>query len=125
LIHLAGHTVGHLMWDKPEDAGIKETVSAMKSHEAAFMGATRSMADYYSGYSLIVIVLFVMTIAILWLGSGLFETARDAAKKLLLPVGIAYLAFGVIEFLHFFPFAAAMSFLAGLLTTLAVAVAKK
>lgn len=65
-IHLFGHTMGHLGWDKPEDAKMQEVVSVMKSHSADFMGATRSMGDYYNGYSLILFVVFGLSIWLLW-----------------------------------------------------------
>ena len=125
LVHLLGHGVGHSAWDKPEDPKMQEVVSAMKGYSAEFMGATKSMADYYNGYSLIIFGLYAMTILILWFASGFINEHRTIAAKILYPVAIAYLAFGVIEYISFFPFAASMSFFAGLLTLLSITVAKK
>jgi heme A synthase len=120
LIHLIGHAVGHATWDNPEDPKMKEVVDAMVGHEGEFMGATRSMGDYYNGYSLILFFVYAMSIAIVWVVSSLPESHKISARKILFPVAFAYLAFGVIEFSYFFPFAAAMSLGAGVLILLGV-----
>jgi hypothetical protein len=125
LVHLLGHGVGHAAWDKPEDPKMQEVVAAMKGYSAEFMGATKSMADYYNGYSLIMFGLYGMTILILWFASGFINEQRTIAVKILYPVAITYLAFGVIEYISFFPFAASMSFFAGLLTLISITVVKK
>jgi hypothetical protein len=125
VIHLLGHSVGHATWDKPEDPRMREVVDTMKEYSAEFMGATKSMADYYNGYSLIIFGLYGMTIAILWLASGFIDHQRLIAVKVLFPIALAYIAFGVIEYIAFFPFAASMSFLAGVVTLLAITVVKK
>ena len=125
LVHLLGHTVGHMTWDAPEDAKMKEVVTTMKSHKAEFMGATKSMADYYIGYSLMIFGLFAMSALLLWFISGFVNDQRQIANRLLFPIGVVYVFFGIIEYVYFFPFAASMSFLAGLLTILALTVAKK
>ncbi len=119
LVHLLGHAAGHLGWDHPEDGKMQAVVNTMKSYSANFMGATKSMADYYNGYSLMTFGLFGLTIFILWFASGFIETHRAIARKVLLPLGVVYLYFGITEFIYFFPFAASMSFLAGLLTMFA------
>jgi len=124
-VHLLGHSVGHFSWDKPEDPKMQEVVNSMKGYSAEFMGATKSMADYFNGYSLIMFGLFGMTIVILWFASGFINDQRPIAIKVLYPVAIAYLAFGVIEYIAFFPFAASMSFLAGALTLLSITVVKR
>lgn len=124
VVHLLGHSVGHATWDTPEDPKMQEVVTHMKSHSAEFMGAVKSMADYYNGYSLIIFGLYAMTIAILWMASGFIDSNRIIATKILWPIGLTYLAFGVIEYIAFFPFAAAMSFFAGVLTILAITVGR-
>lgn len=125
VVHLLGHSMGHSKWDKPEDPQMAEVVKVMKGYKGEFMGAVKSMADYYNGYSLIMFLVFGMTIFILWISSGFIGTHREIASKILLPVGIAYVGFGIVEYLYFFPFAAAVSFLAGILTLLSVTLAKQ
>lgn len=112
LIHLLGHTGGHIGWDDPT-VPLGDVVKTMKSHSAEFMGATKSMADYFQGYSLIMFGLFGMTIALLWILSVAVESNTKLVKQLLFPIGITYLLFGAIEYMYFFPFAAIISFLAG------------
>jgi hypothetical protein len=124
LIHLLGHSMGHLQWDKPKDPKMKEVVDLMKSYSSQFMGATKSMANYYEGYSLIMFFVFAMTILILWSASNFIDTNKDIAVKILYPIAIAYLAFGVIEYFYFFIFAASISFLAGICVFLGINSAK-
>lgn len=124
LIHFIGHSFGHLSWDAPEDPKMMEAVTAMKTHKAGFMGAVKSFADYYTGYSFMIFGLFGLSILVLWSASGFIDKHSDIARKVLLPFGIAYLYLGVVEYLYFFPFAAAISFFAGVLIMLAITVAK-
>ena len=125
LIHLLGHGVGHSAWDKPQDSKMQEVVTVMKSYKGEFMGATQSMADYYNGYSLMMFVLYGMSIILLWLLSRIVKEQPAIVGNILYTIGTSYLIFGVIEFVYFFPFAAAMSFFAGVLTLVAVAIARK
>lgn len=120
LIHLLGHAIGHTMWDNPEDPRMKEVVDTMAGYEGEFMGATRSMGDYYNGYSLILFFVYAMSITIVWVVSTFPESQKVSARKILFPVAITYVAFGVIEFSYFFPFAAAMSLGAGILIFLGI-----
>jgi hypothetical protein len=119
-IHLLGHSMGHAGWDKPKDPRMQEVVNAMKSYEGQFMGASQSMADYFNGYSLILFLVLVMSAAQLWIASGVIDSNREITKKLLYPLAVAYFGFSIVEFVYFFPFAAGISFLAGLSTLLAV-----
>ena len=99
LIHLLGHTMGHLGWDKPEDPKMKDVVDTMKNNSSEFMGATHSMADYFNGYSIILIGLLAMSIV-------LFLIA--------LIIGLGFIFFGTVEYIFFFPFAAIISLIAGI-----------
>jgi len=125
LIHLLGHGIGHKDWDKPTDPKMMDVVTTMKSYEGEFMGAVHSMADYYNGYSIIIFGLYGLSISLLWLASGFVQEHPTIAIKILYPIGIAYLFFGVVEFIYFFPFAASMSFLAGVFTILSLVMAKR
>lgn len=124
-IHLLGHTIGHLAWDKPKDPKMNEVVMAMKGYSANFMGAVRSMADYYNGYSVIMFGVYVMTIMILWILSGAPREYEKLVNRLVLPMGVVYMFFAGTEFIFFFPFATTISCLAGLLMLLSVRAAVK
>lgn len=121
LIHLMGHSLGHATWDKPEDPNMQQVVSAMKGYKAEFMGATKSMADYYHGYSLMMLILYVFTMVILWFASGFAHSQPAIARGVVYPIGVSYVVFGIIEYSYFFPFAAGVSFLAGTLAIAAMA----
>jgi hypothetical protein len=120
LVHLLGHSLGHLSWDKPKDPKMKEVVDVMKGYSTEFMGASKSMANYYEGYSIIMFFVFVMTILILWSVSTFVDTNKQIAMKILYPIAITYLAFGVIEYLYFFLFAAGISCLTGIFVFLGI-----
>lgn len=111
-IHLLGHAFGHHGWDKPENEQMRSVVGTMKAYSADFMGANRSMADFYNGYSLAMFVWLGFTMGMLWIASGLIESNRKAIVKMVVPLGMAYGLLGGIELLYFFPFAAIISFCA-------------
>jgi hypothetical protein len=125
LIHLLGHSMGHSSWDKPTDPKMQEVVNAMLGYKTEFMGASKSMGDYYNGYSLILFFVYGMSICILWFSSAFISHQKDIAKKILYPVGLAYVAFGIVEFLYFFPFAASISMGAGVLILFTLFTLKK
>jgi hypothetical protein len=125
LFHLLGHTLGHLTWDKQEDPRMQEVVNAMISYKTEFMGAAKSMGDYFNGYSLILFFVFGMSICILWFASGFINEQKQIAKKILYPFGVMYLAFGVIEFMYFFPFAASISAGVGILILISLLTLKE
>lgn len=118
-IHLLGHTGGHMGWDD-ETGPLYHVVKVMKSNSAEFMGATKTMADYFNGYSIMLFGVFGMSILILWNVSNHLQTNKQLAKPILVSMGIAYLFFGIVEYIYFFPFAAFISFFAGLFALLAV-----
>ena len=115
LIHLIGHGIGHSMWDKPEDPRMQAVVDTMAGYDSEFMGATWSMADYYNGYSLILFFVYALSISIIWFTSNAQPVHHPLVKRILYPMAFAWIAFGVIEFIYFFPFAASISLGAGLL----------
>lgn len=118
-IHLLGHAMGHIGWDD-ESGPLYGVIKEMKSHSAEFMGANKSMADFYVGYSFILFGFLGMTIIMLWILSNNTSSNQKLVKQILYPIGFAYLFFGVIEFLQFFPLAAILSILAGFISILAI-----
>lgn len=119
-VHLAGHTAGHLGWDKATTPEMATVIDGMKQLKEPFMGSLRSKADYFTGYSLIMFFVLAMSIALLWIAGNKVNDNKGVVAPLVYPVGIAYIGIGVVEFLHFFPFAACVSLLAGLLTIIAI-----
>lgn len=122
-IHFLGHTVGHLTWDDSEGA-LFDIVKTMKSESADFMGATRSLADYYNGYSLLMFGIFAYSIVQLWYISNQLQNYTQPFAPIMLFTGVMYLFFGIVESLCFFPFAAIVSGLAGVLCIIAYQLSK-
>ena len=117
VIHLLGHLVGHFTWkDSTGDATREEVIRQMVEYRFDFMGTSRSMGDYYEGYSALLLVEYLVLILVLWAISGIIKQQPHTARKLLAPTSLGLLAFGILEFVYFFPFAAIMSTLAGVLT---------
>lgn len=124
-IHLAGHFFGHTEWDTPVDPKMQEVINLMLANKSEYMGATRSMGEFYMGYSYIIFGLYILSIWVLWVLSMGIRKGSGTAKRAILPFGLAYLAFGAVEFIYFFPFAAIISTLAGLLVLYSFFTAKK
>lgn len=120
-VHLAGHTAGHLGWDKATTTEMATVIDGMKQVKEPFMGALRSKADYFSGYSLIMFFVLAMSIVVLWVGSNKVTEHKGIIAPFIYAVGIAYIGIGLVEISHFFAFAACISLLAGLLAIVAVA----
>ena len=124
-IHLVGHYIGHRSWKMPTDSNMQSAVNAMIENKTNYMGAHRSLADFYHGYSLILFVVYILSIWVLLILADSRSRDIRLAKRILLPFGIAYTLFGVIEFFQFFPFAAIVSTLAGFSILTAVFIMEK
>jgi hypothetical protein len=115
VIHLLGHSIGHFNWRESDDDAVREeVVREMTDHKFDFMGANRSMADYYEGYSALLLIKYLVLILLLWSISGFVEQYPNLSRKLVAPISLGLIAFGILEFVYFFPFAASMSTLAGI-----------
>ncbi len=117
--------MGHSKWDSPADPRLAEIVSAMKGYTGQFMGADYNMAEYYTGYSLMILFVYAITCVMIWFMSDLYTTHPPIAKRLLVPMGLGYFVFAILEFRYFFPLAAWMSVLAGILILVSVFRARK
>jgi hypothetical protein len=125
LVKVIGHSIGHMGWDTPADPRIMDIVSAMKGYTGEFMGSGYNMAEYYTGYSMMILIVYIITCFMIWFISDLYDTHPDIAKRLLMPIGLGYFVFAVVEFRYFFPFAAWMSVLAGVIVIFSVIWGKK
>lgn len=125
LIHFLGHSMGHFTWKDTTDPVKKEVISQMTGHQFPFMGSLRSMGDYFDGYSLILFVVFILSIWLLLIVADMTERLPYIAGRLLWPLALTYLAIGIIEFICFFPFAAGISMGAGLLIATSIVFLRK
>ena len=113
-IHTMGHTLGALTWKTAPNPVIGLVIKGMETNHFDFMGRSVTLASFYEGYGFMMIFVYMFMSLLLWL------LAADAGNKLcvrLLPIlAILLLSLGIIEYIYFFPFAAAISFIAGLCT---------
>jgi hypothetical protein len=125
LFHLLGHSVGNATWTQTTDPVKQEVINAMTNHDFPFMGAMRSMGDYYSGYGYCVSIALLFFAVVLWLFSGAVKENIALVYKLLVATTFFLFAWSIDEFIFFFPFAACTTLLAALLTTIAAIQLKK
>jgi hypothetical protein len=118
--HDIGHTFGHLSWKETPDPAKREVVRQMTQNRFPFMGAVKSLGDYYDGYGFAASLALLLIAAILWIVSGSATQSPALARKLCLAISIILLAWGIDELVFFFPFAAAFSLLAMVLTVVAL-----
>ncbi|MES2110928.1 MAG: hypothetical protein V4577_19380 [Bacteroidota bacterium] len=112
LLHTAGHTMGALTWKEAPNSTVAKLVSDMQTVHFAFMGRQVSLGSFFEGYGIInIFVLLLLTIT-LWLLSN--ATDNSLTTKLLPVLAVFLLLMGISEYIYFFPFAAAISLLAGL-----------
>jgi len=117
LFHTVGHTIGALTWTQAPNAAIGRVITAMETNYFKFMGRNTTIASFYNGYGVILIFVLLLLTIILWLLSG--ESENRLTVKLLLPLSAYLIIQAVGEFVYFFPFAAVISFFAGLAVLLA------
>jgi hypothetical protein len=120
LLHNAGHMVGATTWKQSEDPAMQEVIRQMTENKFPFMGAVRSMGEYYDGYGFLSALAMLLIAAILWITSNATVQNAGIVKSILVVTAIALLLWGVMELFFFFPFAASFSLLAFLLTAIAI-----
>jgi hypothetical protein len=117
LFHTLGHTMGALSWKEAPNPAVGQVITAMQTNQFVFMGRTSTIAGFYEGYGVIMIFVLLLISLVLWLLSG--QTENPLTGRLLIPIAVFLLLLAVAEFIYFFPFAAAISFLAGIAALLA------
>jgi hypothetical protein len=115
-LHTIGHTIGALTWKKDPDPGIQQVVDAMINHKFIFMGALRSIGDFYEGYGMMMIFVLLLMAVLLWQLSAICFKYPAPAARLLIPISLGLLAIALMEFRYFFLLAGAFTLIAGLLS---------
>ena len=118
-LHDVGHTLGQLTWKETPDPAKLAVIKQMTENKFLFMGKMRSMGEYFDGFGYASTLGLFLLAAILWIASGATEQNKGIVKKILVIVSLVLLAWGIVELIFFFPFAAAFSLLAFLLTVIA------
>ena len=124
-VHSVLHTYGFNTWKEAPDPVYKTIIDGMTGHKFPFMGAVRSLGNFYEGFGYASSIALLLIAIVLWLVSG--ETGRSAnlATRIIYAVGIALVAWGIDELIYFFPFAAAITLTAAILTLASGFVMKK
>jgi hypothetical protein len=125
LIKLLGHSIGHMGWDKPDDPKMQTVVDTMKGYTGQFMGASYNMGEYLTGYSLMILCVYLLTSYMFWVLSASYNLQSKVVNSIVYPIAITFFVFSILEFLYFFPFAASMSVLAGVIMILSLKLGKK
>jgi hypothetical protein len=110
LLHTLGHTTGSLTWKNAPNARVAAVVTGMENEHFGFMGRSLTLASFFTGYSFSMIGVLLLVSVLLWLLSA------EPHKRMIFVLGAFLLFLAFIEFIYFFPFAAAFSLLAGILT---------
>lgn len=124
-IHSALHTFGFTTWKEAPDPIYKTIVDGMTGHKFPFMGAVRSLGDFYEGFGYASSIALLLIAVILWFVSGETNRSANLSKKIIYTVGIALVTWGIDELIYFFPFAAVITLTAAVLTLLSGFVMKK
>jgi hypothetical protein len=114
--HVIGHTIGALTWKKGPDPVIQHVVDDMISHKFIFMGALRSIGDFYEGYGITMIFVLLFIAVLLWQLSALSIKYPVPAVRLLITLSLSLVAIALIEFVYFFFLPGALTMIAGLLS---------
>src|SRR6185436_4776750 len=111
IFHLAGHSFGHMNWKQDVNPERQEVINQMLGHQFPFMGAVRSMGDYYDGYGYASSIALTLMAVILWIVSGSLNEKSGLAFKITVTLTIALFLWSMVEFMFFFPFAACTTLL--------------
>jgi hypothetical protein len=110
-IHCVLHTIGFSGWKTdPTRQGV---IKAMTGQKLPFMGANRSMGEFYDGFGYASTIAILLIAVSLWIVSGELAS-RSLAKKMILTLAVILVFWGLDEIIYFFPFAASISWLSGI-----------
>jgi hypothetical protein len=115
-LHAIGHTIGALTWKKDLNPAIQQVVDDMIGHKFIFMGASRSIGDFYEGYGMMMIFVLLLMAVLLWQLAAISVKHPVPAATLLITISLSLLAIALIEFSYFFLLAGAFTLIAGLLS---------
>jgi len=110
LLHDVGHTFGALGWAKPPNPKVGMIISGMQREHFDFMGRSATLAQFYNGYGISMIVILLFVAVQLWL------LATYPVKAMLLLMGIFLITLVICEYVFFFPFAAIFTAIAAICT---------
>jgi len=113
-LHTIGHTFGALTWKNAPNAAVGQVIKEMETNHFEFMGRNTNIASFYEGYGYIMIAVLLFISVLLW------KLSIEYNRGLIRLVAGFLIILSVIEYICFFPFAAAFSLLAGICATVAL-----
>lgn len=120
--HTLGHTMGALNWKKNPNENVSLVINGMQSAHFDFMGRSATLGQFYEGYGIIMILVLALISLQLWM---LSDETGPKATKMLTAMAAFLVLMAVLEYIYFFPFAAAITFLAGVCVIVSVAAKKR
>jgi hypothetical protein len=114
-LHDAGHIFGATTWKQTNDPLKREVIEQMTGKKFPFMGAFRSMGQYFDGYGLLSALAMLLIAIIFWIVSTANSQTVTICKNIIIVVSVILLPWGIGETIFFFPFAGAFSLLASIL----------
>jgi hypothetical protein len=113
-LHTIGHTFGALTWKNAPNAAVGQVIKEMETNHFEFMGRNTNIASFYEGYGYIMIAVLLFISVLLW------KLSIEYNRGLIRLVAGFLIILSVIEYICFFPFAAAFSLLAGICAAVAL-----
>ncbi|HEY4195522.1 MAG TPA: hypothetical protein VGM63_08300 [Mucilaginibacter sp.] len=114
LIHGVLHTMGFSQWKQDTEPAKHEMIKLMTGPKFPFMGTSRNMGEYYDGFGYGVSITLLLVAILLWIVSGELSTNPSMAKKVIIVLSFALLAWGIDEIIYFFPFAVSLSLISSI-----------
>ena len=112
LLHTIGHTFGALGWKNAPNATIARVIREMIVNHFDFMGRSVTVASFFEGYGISLIGVLLLVTILLWFLSN--DTENQFSIKYLAVLMLFLIFDGVVEYIYFFPLAAAFTLLAGI-----------
>jgi hypothetical protein len=110
-LHLSGHMVGAATWKNNPDPSIQEVIKGMAGHQFIFMGANQSLSGHHDGYGIASALALLFFSVVFWIASSADHQTKAMSIKIVTAISVILFLWGVDEFVFFFPFAAAFTFL--------------
>jgi len=114
LIHAILHTSGFSQWKQDPDPAKQEVIKQMTGQKFPFMGTSRNMGNYYDGFGYAGSIALFLIALLLFIVSGDLSANPLLAKKVIVVISFALLAWATDEAIYFFPFAAGLTSVAAI-----------
>lgn len=112
LFHVIGHSIGLGEWKRPADLVQRQIICQMIQHKFPFMGAKRSLAEFYEGFGYAATIAMLLIAVLFWVLASEINSDKRLAKKIITALAVGLIVWAADELIFFFPFAAINTLLA-------------